>query len=119
VLDRQEPPIRQFLLDTCLSDRLTADLAWELSGREDAGAILDQLERSNSFTVRFGSSDPVTRPGSRDGWERYFPNLREYLAGSRRRLRRRCPGGSVAEVVGAAATGRVGTKGPSHRVLGP
>jgi LuxR family maltose regulon positive regulatory protein len=70
VLARQEEPVRQFLLTTSVSERITADLARELSGREDAGAVLDQLERSNSFIVRLG------RHG---GWYRYHPMLREYL----------------------------------------
>lgn len=70
VLMCQEEPTRKFLLDTSICDRVTADLARELSGRADAGAVLDGLERSNSFIMRFGD---------RDGWYRYHPMLRDYL----------------------------------------
>jgi LuxR family maltose regulon positive regulatory protein len=72
VLARQEESIREFLLTTCVSEGLTADLARELSGREDSGAVLDELERSNSFIVRLGG---------RGDWYRYHPMLREYLRG--------------------------------------
>jgi len=70
VLICQEEPIRQFLLDTSICKEITADLARELSGRADAGAVLDGLERSNSFIMRFGR---------RGGWYRYHPMLRDYL----------------------------------------
>jgi len=70
VLVSLEEPIRQFLLDTSICKEITADLARELSGRADAGAVLDDLERSNSFIMRFGR---------RGGWYRYHPMLRDYL----------------------------------------
>jgi LuxR family maltose regulon positive regulatory protein len=70
VLISLDEPSRQFLLDTSICEQITADLARELSGRADAGAVLDVLERSNSFIMRYGS---------RDGWYRYHPMLRHYL----------------------------------------
>lgn len=70
VLARQDGPTRQFLLDTSITSRITPDLARRLSGREDAGALLDDLERSNSFVVRLGG---------REDWYRHHPMLRQYL----------------------------------------
>jgi LuxR family maltose regulon positive regulatory protein len=76
VLERQQPEILEFLLDTSICEQLTADLARRLSGREDAGALLDELERTNSFITGLGH-----------GWYRYHPMLRQYLRAelSRRR----------------------------------
>src|SRR4029450_10707849 len=76
VLERQQPEILEFLLDTSICEQLTADLARRLSGREGAGALVDQLERTNSFIAGLGH-----------GWYRYHPMLRQYLRAelSRRR----------------------------------
>jgi LuxR family maltose regulon positive regulatory protein len=76
VLERQDPEILDFLLATSVCERLTADLARRLSGREDAGALLDDLERTNSFITGLGH-----------GCYRYHPMLRQYLRAelSRRR----------------------------------
>jgi len=68
VIERQEPDVRTFLLATAVADRLTGDLARVLSGRDDAGALLDELEQAHALITRV------------DGlWYRYHPMLREYL----------------------------------------
>ena len=68
VLERQEPEVLEFLHATSVCEQLTADLARRLSGREDAGALLDELERTNSFITSLGH-----------GWYRYHPMFRQYL----------------------------------------
>lgn len=47
VLHRQPQPIRQFLLQTAMLDRLNGALCNAVTGREDGQAILEALERSN------------------------------------------------------------------------
>jgi LuxR family maltose regulon positive regulatory protein len=51
VLDRLAPEVRAFLLETSVLGRLTAPLCAAVTGRDDARAILDSLERSNLFVV--------------------------------------------------------------------
>lgn len=51
VLDRQSPDIRDFLLQTSILHRLSAELCAALTGRSDAHVILDTLDRSNLFLV--------------------------------------------------------------------
>jgi LuxR family transcriptional regulator, maltose regulon positive regulatory protein len=68
VIDRQEPHVRQFLLATAICDELTPDLARALSGRDDAGALLDQLVRTHALITRTAGE-----------CYRYHPMLREYL----------------------------------------
>jgi LuxR family transcriptional regulator, maltose regulon positive regulatory protein len=68
VLARQEPSVRRFLLDTSVGAPVTVELARTLSGRDDAGAVLDELERTNSLVVR----------PDRDSY-RYHPMLHQYL----------------------------------------
>jgi len=51
VLDRQPGDIRSFLLETSILNRLSAELCASVTGRSDAKAILDTLERSNMFLV--------------------------------------------------------------------
>ena len=70
VLSQQPEHIRQFLLATSVCDQFTVDLAAVLSGREDAGDILDGLERSNTLIVRLGR----TRT-----WYRYHALMGGYL----------------------------------------
>jgi LuxR family maltose regulon positive regulatory protein len=68
VIERQEPHVRQFLLATAVCEELTPALARALSGRDDAGALLDHLERTHALITRLGG-----------GSYRYHPMLREYL----------------------------------------
>jgi LuxR family maltose regulon positive regulatory protein len=51
VLERQTERIRDFLLDTSILSRLTGPLCAAVTGRHDAKAILDELDRSNMFLV--------------------------------------------------------------------
>ena len=51
VLDRQPDDIRTFLLETSILSRLTGPLCAAVTGRRDARATLEALERSNLFLV--------------------------------------------------------------------
>lgn len=51
VLDRQSSDVRSFLLETSILIRLSADLCAAVTGRSDAKATLETLERSNLFVV--------------------------------------------------------------------
>lgn len=51
VLDRQTDDVRTFLLETSILNRLTAPLCAAVTGRSDARAILEALERANLFLV--------------------------------------------------------------------
>lgn len=51
VLAHQTEPIRRFLLESAVLDRLTAPLCDALSGRSDGNAMLAELERTNLFIV--------------------------------------------------------------------
>ncbi|MGP3950726.1 hypothetical protein [Streptomyces sp. 7N604] len=82
ILSRSPPAEREFLLRTSVCERLTADLAGALTGRDDAAAVLDGLHRGDVLISRSGSS-----------WHRYHPLLRSHLyAELRRRRARLVPG---------------------------
>jgi len=51
VLSRQEPGVRTFLLETSILSELTAALCQAVTGRADAGAILEDLYRRSLFLV--------------------------------------------------------------------
>lgn len=51
VLDRQPDPIRRFLLQTSILDRLTGALCDSVTGDHDGKAMLEQLDRANLFLV--------------------------------------------------------------------
>jgi len=51
VLKRQSATIQDFLLQTCILDRLCASLCDAVTGRGGSQAILDYLERANLFLV--------------------------------------------------------------------
>ena len=70
VLDQQPEDLRTFLLRTSLPDRLTAELAADLSGRTDAGAVLAELARRNLF---------LHRHGRQAGTYRYHSLFRSFL----------------------------------------
>ena len=70
ILARQPADVVDFLLDTSVVPEITVDLAARLSGREDAGALLGDLERVNAL---------VTRLGKQGAWFRYHSLLREFL----------------------------------------
>ncbi len=51
VLEHQPEPVRQFLLQTSILDRLSGPLCDAVTGREDSTGMLTQLERANLFLV--------------------------------------------------------------------
>ena len=55
VLDRQPPEVRQFLLRSSILDRLAGPLCREVTGADDAAALLRRLERENLFVVPLDS----------------------------------------------------------------
>ena len=79
VVGARSSRIRQFLLRTCVVDRVCAELADALTGETDGGETLDALERENAL---------VTAVGSHRTWYRYGPLLREFLS---HQLRREIP----------------------------
>jgi LuxR family maltose regulon positive regulatory protein len=51
VLDRQPEPLRLFLLDTSVLERLSGPLCDAVTGRTDSQRLLEQAERANLFLV--------------------------------------------------------------------
>jgi LuxR family maltose regulon positive regulatory protein len=76
VLDRQPRHVVHFLLETSVLDRLDADICKVVTGRDDAAAVLHEIERRALFITP--SDEP---PGS----YRYDPLFRELLEGTLRR----------------------------------
>jgi LuxR family transcriptional regulator, maltose regulon positive regulatory protein len=68
---------RGFLLRTSVCSLLRVDLARELSGRDDAGGLLDELERDHVFTQRQGRTRETYR---------YHELFRTYLLAELRRV---------------------------------
>src|SRR4029453_526186 len=62
VLDRQPEPLRAFLLETSVLERLAGELCDAVTGRTDGQQLLEQIERANLFLVPL---DEVR------GWWRY------------------------------------------------
>jgi LuxR family maltose regulon positive regulatory protein len=79
ILDRQPAELQQFLLSTCILDRLSAGLCRTVTGRADAAALLDTLARDNLF---------VTPLDDHDESYRYHHLFRELLLAQ---LERRAP----------------------------
>ncbi|SDW73455.1 LuxR family transcriptional regulator, maltose regulon positive regulatory protein [Amycolatopsis xylanica] len=79
VVTRQPEEVERFMLSTCICRTFTQELAAALSKQENAGQILDRLERGGIVVVTWSQS---TR------WYRYHPLLRGYLRAElgRRRL---------------------------------
>jgi LuxR family maltose regulon positive regulatory protein len=77
VLRAQPTSVRDFLLRTSILDRVSADVAGELSSDQPAD-VLPALARSNAFVRPVGH-----------GWYRYHPLFAAIL---RLKLRRECPG---------------------------
>ncbi|CCH77636.1 putative LuxR family transcriptional regulator [Nostocoides japonicum T1-X7] len=80
--------LHRFLLDTCIPEQLSVALAAELSGRSDAGALLDRLCRANALVVQSGDMT----------WYRYHSLLRTYLESTLRRQDVLAPGRQHAAV---------------------
>lgn len=56
VLQHQPDPVRRFLLDTAVLERLTGPLCDAVTGRDDGGHMLTALERANLFIVPLDDS---------------------------------------------------------------
>lgn len=69
VVHRLDPELVDFLYATCAPHHLSIDLAAHLSGRPDAGALLDRLCTANALVSQSG--DPA--------WYRYHALLRSCL----------------------------------------
>ena len=76
VLVDQPVEAEDFLLDTALLGRFTADLCREVTGRSDAGMLLHDLQAANLFVV------PLDDQGD---WFRYQRLFAELLRGRRER----------------------------------
>jgi LuxR family maltose regulon positive regulatory protein len=61
VLDRQPEELRRFLLQTCIVDELSGDLADALTGGQDGEWTLARLERANTFVAALGPRRGVYR----------------------------------------------------------
>jgi LuxR family maltose regulon positive regulatory protein len=51
VLSRQEAPLRRFLLETSILDRLNAELCAAVTGNPDSAALLEQIYHDNLFLI--------------------------------------------------------------------
>ncbi|MFD7072880.1 LuxR C-terminal-related transcriptional regulator [Nocardioides sp. NPDC059952] len=69
IVHRLDPELVEFLYATCAPHHLSIDLAAHLSGRPDAGALLDQLCTANALVSQSGDS----------AWYRYHALLRSCL----------------------------------------
>jgi two-component SAPR family response regulator len=70
LFSRADARIQEFLLKTALVPNLTQKIAEELSGRENAGQILSELNRRNFFTEKRTQPEPTYQ---------YHPLFREFL----------------------------------------
>jgi LuxR family maltose regulon positive regulatory protein len=59
VLERQEPAVRTFLLETAILNELTPARCQAVTGRADAGKVLEELYRRNLFLINLPS--PIYR----------------------------------------------------------
>jgi LuxR family transcriptional regulator, maltose regulon positive regulatory protein len=90
VLDRQPEPLREFLLETSVLERLCGPLCDAVTGRADSQQVLERVERANLFLVPL---DEVR------GWWRYHQLFADLLQA---RLERERPD-RVAELHRSAA----------------
>ncbi|ALG09409.1 LuxR C-terminal-related transcriptional regulator [Kibdelosporangium phytohabitans] len=70
VFARQPDEVQRFMLATCVCRVFSAELAVELSGMENAGQVIDRLERTNILTSTVDATQCRFR---------YHPLLRGYL----------------------------------------
>lgn len=61
VLDQQRPELAEFLLGVSVLPELDAQRCMQVSGRADAGALLDEIERGGLLTVVLDAPTPVLR----------------------------------------------------------
>ena len=81
VLNRQEPPVRAFLLETAVLPDLTPRMCQWVTGRRDAAALLDDLYRRNLFLN-------ASQPAAGEAIYHYHDLFAGFL---RERLRREAP----------------------------
>ncbi len=77
VLARQPAPVQQFLLHTCLLERLSGPLCDTVTGQEGSQAMLEALDKANLFVVALDDER---------GWYRYHHLFAQVL---RRHLQQR------------------------------
>jgi len=82
VLGQLPDRVRSFLLRTCLTPTVSADLARDLTGEPGSARLLEQLSRETSLIQPVASSSP-----SAAAEYRYHPMLRNVLAADLRRER--------------------------------
>jgi len=70
------PDVAKFLRDISVAERVNADLATALSGRADAGRVLESLDAANVLIVRLGTTNE---------WYRLHALLRSWLVNELRR----------------------------------
>ena len=70
VLDGVDEELRAFLVQTSIAERFTVELCHALTGRDDAGSLLERAERANLFLVPL---DTERR------WYRYHGLFADYL----------------------------------------
>lgn len=70
VLAGLSPSDRRFMLATSIVPEISADLAYDLTGREDSRRVLETMVADNALTVRLAD---------RPDWFRFHPLLRELL----------------------------------------
>lgn len=77
VLGRQPPDIRRFLIQTSILERFSASLCAAVTRRDDAAALIRELERSNVFLIKLDA-------GGR--WHRFHQLFGQALARQRAEL---------------------------------
>lgn len=80
VLDRQDPDLRRFLLDTSILSSLRPDVCDSLTGRRDSYSVLEDLYQRNLYVVAADQQETAFR---------YHDLFADFL---RERLRRERPG---------------------------
>ncbi len=74
ILDRQPVHIRDFLLDTCVLNRLEPNVCQAVTGQADAPLLLNQLATGSLFVIPLSDTEPVYR------YHHLFADfLRQYL----------------------------------------
>lgn len=66
------PDVAEFMAILSLCRRFSAPLARAMTGRDDAGAMIDRIEQDNLLLIREESDD-------REPWFRFHPMLGDYL----------------------------------------
>lgn len=61
VFDQQPAELQQFLLDTCVLNRLFPDICVVLTGNDNGSLLLDDMARSSLFLIPLSDHEPVYR----------------------------------------------------------